>query len=80
MVNYNIITKCVKNKIYTCNLIFGIGRHPDSTRGQVIVCEQALLCCGISGEAAIVELEKLMDMALSWFPFLLVCLFAMLWH
>ena len=53
-------------------LISGNGHHRDSTRGKVITFEQALLCCGMSGEAAIVELEKLMDMALSWSPFLLV--------
>ena len=52
-------------------LISGIGHHRDSARGKVLTFEQVLLCCGMSGEAAIGKLEKLMDMALSWSPCLL---------
>ena len=54
-------------------LISGIGCHRDSTRRKVLTFEQAVLCCGMSGEAAIVELEKLIHMGLSCFSFFLVC-------
>lgn len=41
------------------NLISDIARRPDSARGKVIACEQALVCCSTSGEAAIAKVEKI---------------------